>query len=178
MNYLIYIELAAENLQFFLWHRDYKERFAKLPAREQALSPPWKMDASDAEKHAAYPKLAPKASPEAAAILKGTDFEKVKINTREVGPGNPFNTPPRTPNHDSMNAEAGENNWSEDGSTVMGTHSSTIGSRTANAFENAEHLQPCMTYPTVEPYLHTNVVPSHRATIPRGDLSCHRYLHR
>jgi len=39
MNYLLYVEHCAENLQFYLWYRDYVERFEKLPEREQKLSP-------------------------------------------------------------------------------------------------------------------------------------------
>lgn len=31
----------AENLQFYLWLRDYKRRFYASSGREQALSPPW-----------------------------------------------------------------------------------------------------------------------------------------
>jgi hypothetical protein len=41
MNFLKYIELSAENLQFFLWYRDYSKRFNELPASEKALSPEW-----------------------------------------------------------------------------------------------------------------------------------------
>lgn len=41
MNYLIYIEWSAENLQLFLWHRDYSARFAAAPASDRALAPEW-----------------------------------------------------------------------------------------------------------------------------------------
>ncbi|KAF8540228.1 hypothetical protein BDD12DRAFT_43044 [Trichophaea hybrida] len=39
MNYLLYVEHCAENLQFYLWYRDYVERFEKLPELERNLSP-------------------------------------------------------------------------------------------------------------------------------------------
>ena len=41
MNYLKYIEYSAENLQFFLWFRDYSARWEKLSDAEKALSPEW-----------------------------------------------------------------------------------------------------------------------------------------
>jgi len=39
MKYLVYIEHCAENLQFYLWYKDYVERFGQLPKSERALSP-------------------------------------------------------------------------------------------------------------------------------------------
>ncbi|KAA8908640.1 hypothetical protein FN846DRAFT_653865 [Sphaerosporella brunnea] len=39
MSYLIYVEHCAENLQFYLWYKDYVQRFEKLPEREKELSP-------------------------------------------------------------------------------------------------------------------------------------------
>lgn len=41
MDYLIYVEHNAENLQFYLWYRDYVQRFEALPKAAQALSPEW-----------------------------------------------------------------------------------------------------------------------------------------
>jgi hypothetical protein len=41
MDYLVYIEYNAENLQFFLWYKDYVKRFEALSEKEQALSKPW-----------------------------------------------------------------------------------------------------------------------------------------
>jgi hypothetical protein len=43
MRYLIYVEHCAENLQFYLWYKDYVQRFEKLPDREKELSPEHKM---------------------------------------------------------------------------------------------------------------------------------------
>jgi hypothetical protein len=39
MDYLVYIAFDAENLQFFLWYRDYVKRFNELKRNEQASSP-------------------------------------------------------------------------------------------------------------------------------------------
>jgi hypothetical protein len=39
MDYLVYIAHDAENLQFYLWYRDYEKRFNRLKQNEKALSP-------------------------------------------------------------------------------------------------------------------------------------------
>lgn len=41
MDYLIYVERNAENLQFYLWYIDYVRRWNELPANDRALSPKW-----------------------------------------------------------------------------------------------------------------------------------------
>lgn len=41
MDYLVYVEHNAENLQFFLWFKDYSARFDALSPDEKALSPEW-----------------------------------------------------------------------------------------------------------------------------------------
>jgi hypothetical protein len=41
MDYLVYIEHNAENLQFYLWYKDYVRRFNALPENEKKLSPEW-----------------------------------------------------------------------------------------------------------------------------------------
>ncbi|KZF26969.1 hypothetical protein L228DRAFT_258320 [Xylona heveae TC161] len=42
MDYLIYIEHDAENLQFYLWLQDYTRRFNATKVAEKVLSPEWK----------------------------------------------------------------------------------------------------------------------------------------
>lgn len=37
----MYVEHNAENLQFFLWYKDYCKRFGALAEKDKALSPPW-----------------------------------------------------------------------------------------------------------------------------------------
>jgi hypothetical protein len=39
MDYLVYVEHNAENLQFYLWYKDYEKRFNALSENEKALSP-------------------------------------------------------------------------------------------------------------------------------------------
>lgn len=96
MNYLIYIEHSAENLQFFLWYKDYVKRFESADTTDIKLAPEWtqamedetiaKIRKDNAEKVRAEPAIANE-------LFKGTDFEK----GAETTVGNPFDTPPRTP---------------------------------------------------------------------------------
>lgn len=101
MNYLIYIEHSAENLQFFLWYRDYAKRFAEAETADLALAPEWTQDMEDEcivrlQKEGAE-KM--RREPAAAAMFKGTDFEKNA--DAPIGRNDPFSTPPRTPmSHD------------------------------------------------------------------------------
>jgi hypothetical protein len=104
MNYLIYIEHAAENLQFFLWYRDYAKRFHDAPKSEKPLAPEWTQAMEDEtvakiQKDAADNQR--KLSKVTAEIFKGTDFEKgpdglIEIKDSVTSP-DPFTTPPRTP---------------------------------------------------------------------------------
>lgn len=41
MDYLVYVEYNAENLQFYLWYKDYVKRFNALPETEKVLSKEW-----------------------------------------------------------------------------------------------------------------------------------------
>ena len=98
MNYLKYIEHAAENLQFFLWHRDYTRRFSELTSRERQLSPEWTAEQAEEEAaNAAAGKPQPKRLDNLAKeMFKGTDFATgPKVTENEKA--DPFFTPPRTP---------------------------------------------------------------------------------
>ncbi|KAI2472327.1 hypothetical protein F4781DRAFT_428578 [Annulohypoxylon bovei var. microspora] len=98
MNYLLYIEHAAENLQFFLWYRDYVKRFNEINLSEAQLSPEWTQtmeDEATAKIHKdAVDKM--KREPEVAIIFIGTDFEKGASDV-VVENKDPFSTPPSTP---------------------------------------------------------------------------------
>jgi hypothetical protein len=79
MNYLIYIERSAENLQFFLWYRDYSRRFAAAKTVDIALAPEWTQAMEDkaiARIKKEYAEKARKEPKGAADLFKGTDFEK------------------------------------------------------------------------------------------------------
>ncbi|KAI5210251.1 hypothetical protein AUEXF2481DRAFT_25054 [Aureobasidium subglaciale EXF-2481] len=89
MNYLKYIEHSAENLQFYLWYKDYVERFDNLPASEKALSPEWSAAQMDAE--TARPARRKRAPTEIATVLQGTDFaDTVPLHAEKR---DPFNDP-------------------------------------------------------------------------------------
>ncbi|KAK3496764.1 uncharacterized protein B0T23DRAFT_393092 [Neurospora hispaniola] len=120
MNYLIYVERSAENLQFFLWYRDYMKRFEQAKTWDLALAPEWtpameeeaiqKIQKEQAEKARKKPNC--KTGDVTVEIFKGTDFEKgstpvlssprgrstsdLPEGTR-MGSNNPFGTPPDTP---------------------------------------------------------------------------------
>jgi len=109
MNYLKYIELSAENLQFFLWYRDYVKRFSEMPSKQQALAPEWTVEQSEAETQTQGRQK--KISPEANAILKGTDFaDAPKVTEGEKV--NPFYTPPGSSTGDlRQNSSFDESNY-------------------------------------------------------------------
>ncbi len=89
MNYLIYVERSAENLQFYLWHQDYVKRFPTASASELALSPEWTQAMED--------DIAARLQREAtenlrrlgagAEIFEGTDFEKKQAEVTTVAVG-------------------------------------------------------------------------------------------
>jgi hypothetical protein len=150
MDFLVYIELSAENLQFYLWYLDYVKRFAALPDNEKALVPEWNADAADIETLAATKeKLTQKKMPAAAAeVLRGTDFDPKKPVVTEMGNGhNPFNTPPRTPLGDRESTAPSAAGWSEDGSTLRSGQQSYM-KKAEQAFAEADTLQPF----TIQPF--------------------------
>lgn len=98
MNYLVYIEHAAENLQFFLWYRDYVKRFDEANTSDTRLSPEWTAAMEDEAvariKKDAVEKM--RLQSKALGIFKGTDFEKGPMDV-VVANTDPFLTPPDTP---------------------------------------------------------------------------------
>ncbi len=146
MDFLRYIEHDAENLQFYLWHRDYCKRFAELPVSEQKLAPEWTAEQALAERtNAEKEKLPRKVANSAAAVLKGTDFDpNAKLGAPESVP-NPFNTPPRTPSATDRESVAPSTvGYSEDGTTLR-TGVTNHSKKAEAAFEEAGTLQPCKT---------------------------------
>lgn len=76
MDYLVYIEHNAENLQFFLWYRDYERRFYDLPEKERALSPEWIPETKEVPNLAKDPeKEATKAKRNTATALKEEGYD-------------------------------------------------------------------------------------------------------
>jgi hypothetical protein len=110
MNYLRYKEFSAENLQFYLWHQGYVERFNKAPESDRALSPEWTR-----EKEEEVAALLQKETHDnmrrtpalAHSMFKWSGFEKKHLEPpAPFDPTNPFSTPPGTAvganDHDSM----------------------------------------------------------------------------
>ncbi|KAK5693246.1 hypothetical protein LTR17_025167 [Elasticomyces elasticus] len=113
MNYLRYIEHSAENLQFFLWYRDYCARWPNLPESERALAPVWTLEQAEAEVAGNQPR--PKRlDPQVAAVLKGTDFAD-GATKRTADKTDPFVTPNKT---------------SEEGRDPMSDYASSMGDET------------------------------------------------
>ncbi|MCJ1289016.1 hypothetical protein MMC34_000548 [Xylographa carneopallida] len=150
MNYLIYIERSAENLQFFLWHRDYCQRFSQLPANEQVLSPEWTVEKAEADANA-MPTAAgnKKMSPEVTEVFKGTDFAQTKATISEFNPApNPFHTPPQTPD-DRSGVTPSESGWGNDVSTLQGSRKANFVEKANVAYEAADvRVQPF----TIQPF--------------------------
>lgn len=97
MNYMTWIERSAENLKFFLWYKDYTERFESIKDTQKALAPEW----TEAQHEAALAHLptatrGPKKTNPANEIFKGTDFEESNQKINESA--DPFSTPPTTSN--------------------------------------------------------------------------------
>jgi hypothetical protein len=147
MNYLVYVEHAAENLQFYLWHQDYSSRFESASTSDKALAPEWTQEMHDEAVSKLRRDNVGKNRPAgpAADIFKGTDFEKQPhelIAPKSFGGGNdPFRTPPGTANslHHSMD------------STTLGP-ASTVGasyaSEATEAFQAVGVKQPF----TIQPF--------------------------
>ncbi|KAJ2973187.1 hypothetical protein NUW58_g9000 [Xylaria curta] len=130
MNYLIYIEHSAENLQFFLWYHDYIRRFYEAPISEIALAPEWTRTMEEdtiakIQKDAASKMN--KDSPLAREIFKGTDFNKAPGIHAENK--DPFSTPP--------GSSAG------DRASFVGSQATTYVSQGGDAFSAAGVKRPC-----------------------------------
>ncbi len=144
MDFLKYIEYDAENLQFFLWYRDYVKRFFTMPEHEQKLAPEWTPEQAQAEKKAIESEKPKKATVDP---FKATELEPPKPVMQENG-HNPFNTPPRTPSGNDRESVAPSTvGWSEAGST-LNSGATDHTRKTAQAFEEANALQPF----TIQPF--------------------------
>jgi L-rhamnose mutarotase len=131
MNYLIFIEHSAENLQFFLWYRDYERRFRDADTSDKSLAPEWTQEMEDEVLANINKAVADnvKESPEAAEIFKGTDFENPGDTAFYAS--DPFTTPPRTPD------------CNDHGSTVYSSQATTFHSQAQDTYAAAGSKQPC-----------------------------------
>ena len=171
MNYLLYIERSAENLQFFLWFRGYVQRFDALNVNEKSLSPQWTernmKDALDEWKKSQANVQKRQPSTVATELLNGTIFSK-EAAAPLVAVGNPFSTPPVTSHGQTSSQNTSDTRVStsiganrqggavspwESAATVKSLTSvnqdsqrsrETAASIAHDAFENAGLSQPCM----------------------------------
>lgn len=137
MNYLKYIEHDAENLQFFLWYKDYTVRFANLADSEKSLSPEWTAEQAQADTAAYRAQItSKKMTPETAAVMKAFDGDHENEKPEGV---NPFN--------DSRESTiADPDNSSVDTRPLSAAQTSKTGysQRVESAFEEAGlKWQPC-----------------------------------
>ncbi|KAI1411387.1 hypothetical protein F5Y13DRAFT_165617 [Hypoxylon sp. FL1857] len=137
MNYLIYIEHAAENLQFFLWYCDYVKRFNEANTSDTQLSPEWTQAMEDEATAKIQKDAAEKTKrlPRAAAIFQGTDFEKGPLDVAVMN-NDPFSTPPGTPRD------------KEASSFLSGSRITSYGAQAHDAFSAAGATQPF----TIQPF--------------------------
>jgi hypothetical protein len=149
LNYLKYIEMAPENLQFFLWYKDYEKRFNEASGADRALAPEWTEAHAEAERRNYRTQLkTPKATNEAVKeILKGTDFEEENNMPVVVTNADATLFDTQSIVASSYNAQRGTI-ASQDGSFAPTTGMASLASNhtqvTAEAFDEAGMKQPCM----------------------------------
>lgn len=138
MNYLKYIEHDAENLQFYLWFRDYTSRWAQLPEAQQALAPVW--DQSRAEAEVNMPTGRRSLVPEVAAVLKDTDFADATPKSEGIDPFNAMAGAPLDAKTPVINEDAQSSLESKRASAMLRAH----GSISEQAFDDAGmKWKPC-----------------------------------
>lgn len=84
MNYLLYVEHSAENLQFYLWYQDYTRRFQQAKSSDRVLALEWTKAMNDDVlaqlRREATEKLRPDEPTGTAIsdIFRGTNFDHRK----------------------------------------------------------------------------------------------------
>jgi len=147
MNYLVYIEHSAENLQFFLWYRDYVARFARLPASEKALSSLWVDEKFDDDMVKPSPRFVvdsrPSTSDKNLEALPGV--LEIDADSTTSGDGDPFHDRPTSTRRTATSTSERTTtpyNWDEDKAT-WSTRRSDFREIAAGAYESLSIMQPC-----------------------------------
>lgn len=146
--------MAPENLQFFLWYKDYEKRFNESSNSERVLAPEWTEAHAEAERrrYRAGLKKTTGNNADVNEALQGTDFEEksnmVTVTNNEALPFDDQSMVAST-----ISSRGGHRNIvSQDGSYVptLGADSATTNhtQTTAEAFEEAGLKQPF----TVQPF--------------------------
>jgi hypothetical protein len=162
MNYLLYVEHSAENLQFFLWFRDFSKRFDEANTSDIHLAPEWtQAQQDDAVVTARALVSAKKASskPFGAGTIStvkppsSASFVKPPSSSARDS-SDPFNTPPRTPGDQSSNRDAAlpwnskAQSVSEKGSSYQSSNTESYRQVAGDAFKAAGLKQPF----TIQPF--------------------------
>ncbi|KAF4448188.1 hypothetical protein F53441_8349 [Fusarium austroafricanum] len=145
MSYLIYVEHAAENLQFYLWFQGYEKRFNANSTADVKLAPEWTRAMQDETILKIRKEQSDKMrkEPEAAEIFKGSDFEK-KASRNDWNMSNtidPFATPPQSSRGDEISTYTASG-------TVNSLNAMSYQSQASDAFQMAGVQQPF----TVQPF--------------------------
>lgn len=150
MNYLKYIEHSAENLQFFLWYREYQRRWKELPNSDRLLAPEWTKAQADADANAISPARPKRVNPQIAEVLKGTDFADVTAKP-VLDRADPFNTPPKSGSfEDKRDLTSDYGSSFGDDKTLLGSTGPAHRAVTEQAFEDAGmKWKPCMQYQSI-----------------------------
>ncbi|TID19469.1 G protein signaling regulator like protein [Venturia nashicola] len=137
MDFLKYIEHSAENLQFYMWFRDYIKRFEDLPASEKALSPEWTQAQEEAD--AMKIRNAAKEKPLAVVantILRSQDLEPAATSSHsEVR--NPFGDSHAAISEKASLESMGRPHTGIAGTIGFGTVRTTYTAEASTAFEEA-----------------------------------------
>ncbi|KAM7222801.1 hypothetical protein V8F06_001699 [Rhypophila decipiens] len=105
LNYLKYVEHSAENLQFYLWYRDYAKRFDEAQTSDLALALEFTQAMEDEvvtriqKEHAEKARKGSKATAVTDVTEIVPDFEDSSVIRKPsaISEKDPFSTPPRSP---------------------------------------------------------------------------------
>lgn len=147
MDFLKYIEHSAENLQFYMWFKDYIKRFEDLPASEKALSPEWTQAQEEAE--VSNFRNAAKEKPLAVVannILRSQDLAPTTASGSERK--NPFGDSQATVSEKTSLESVGRSQTGFPGTVGTGTIRTNYTADASTAFEDAGcKFQPCKFLP-------------------------------
>lgn len=105
LNYLKYVEHSAENLQFFLWYREYVKRFEGANTSDLSLAMEWTQAMEDEvvtriqKDHAENARKRSKPSAVTGVAEVFTELDKISETHKPsiTSEKDPFSTPPQSP---------------------------------------------------------------------------------
>jgi hypothetical protein len=126
-------------LQFYLWFRDYKTRFANLPDSEKSLSPEWTNKSAQADTAHRNGTTSKQMTLETAEVMKAFDEEHGNKKHEDV---NPFNN-----SRESTATDQDDASMDTPAQSAMPSTKSGFSQKAENAFEEAGlKWQPCLTH--------------------------------